>query len=245
MYKLRKSDKSFKSKNHTLFYSCCQEVLQKVFVSCWSHFQLIPPFPDKLCKDSQVYAMCTLHLVLCLVCLLSGPLEILVSYSVSNESASNLLKLLIESQTRVMGLGGSKVVVQGTVAPGYESVKDLFQANFEWVQHEQDDNGGGGDDDDDGDGGEFNRKHISKILKHIVNCHSQHWQRGECPAVRLCWRGQGGQSIVNNHWWVRWWWLRLNDVDGDNGGGNDKVVDLWGSSSSSYTADTLTNVFSR
>ena len=41
-----------------------------------------------------------------------------------------------------MGLGGSKVVVQGTVAPGYESVKDLFQANFEWVQHEHDDIGG-------------------------------------------------------------------------------------------------------
>ena len=36
-----------------------------------------------------------------------------------------------------------------------------------------------------------------------------------------------------------------DDVDGDDGGGNDKVVDLWGSSSSSYTADTLTNVFSR
>ena len=49
-----------------------------------------------------------------------------------------------------MGLGGSKVVVQGTVAPGYESVKDLFQANFEWVQHEHDDNG---DDDDDDNGG--------------------------------------------------------------------------------------------
>ena len=36
-----------------------------------------------------------------------------------------------------------------------------------------------------------------------------------------------------------------DDVDGDDGGGNNKVVDLWGSSSSSYTADTLTNVFSR
>ena len=92
-----------------------------------------------------------------------------------------------------MGLGGSKVVVQGTVAPGYESVKDLFQANFEWVQHEHDDNGGGGDDDDDGGGGDFNRKHMSKIFKHILNCHSQHRQRGECPAVRLCWGGQGGQ----------------------------------------------------
>ena len=93
------TDKSFKSKNHTIFSFCCQEVLQKVFVSCWSHFRLIPPFPGKLCKDSQVYTMCTLYLVLCLVCLLSGPLQILVSYSVSNESASNLLKLLIELQT--------------------------------------------------------------------------------------------------------------------------------------------------
>ena len=36
-----------------------------------------------------------------------------------------------------------------------------------------------------------------------------------------------------------------DDVDGDDGGGNNKVVDLWGSYSSSYTADTLTNVFSR
>ena len=93
------NNKSIKSKNHTIFSFCCQEVLQKVFVSCWSHFQLIPPFPDKLCKDSQVYAMCTLDLVLCLVCLLFGPLQILVSYSVSNESAGNLLKLLIELQT--------------------------------------------------------------------------------------------------------------------------------------------------
>ena len=39
--------------------------------------------------------------------------------------------------------------------------------------------------------------------------------------------------------------VNYDDIDGDDGGGDDKVVDLWGSSSSSYTADTLTNVFSR
>jgi len=61
-------------------------------------------------------------------------------------------------------------VVQGTVAPGYESVKDLFQANFDTGREE---------------------------------------------SAQLC-------VYV----------------------GEDKVVDLWGSSSSSYTADTLTNVFS-
>ena len=63
-----------------------------------------------------------------------------------------------------MGLGGSKVVVQGTVAPGYESVKDLFQANFEWVQHEQDDNGDGGDDNDDGG------HSVSKVEKTVFSC---------------------------------------------------------------------------
>jgi len=69
-----------------------------------------------------------------------------------------------------MGLGGSKVVVQGNVAPGYETVKDIFQENFDTGREE---------------------------------------------SAQLC-------VYV----------------------GEEKVVDLWGSKSSSYTADTLTTVFS-
>ena len=33
-----------------------------------------------------------------------------------------------------MGQKGSKVVVQGEVAAGYESVREMFQENFEWVK---------------------------------------------------------------------------------------------------------------
>jgi len=70
-----------------------------------------------------------------------------------------------------MGQSGSKVVVQGEVAAGYESVKELFQENFDTGREE---------------------------------------------SAQLC-------VYV----------------------GGEKVVDLWGSrSQASYTADTLTNVFS-
>ena len=66
----------------------------------------------------------------------------------------------------------------------------------------------------------------------------------------------GEDKVIIGHWSPlvtdQWWTIiddddgdDYDDVDGDDGGGNDKVVDLWGSSSSSYTADTLTNVFSR
>jgi len=69
-----------------------------------------------------------------------------------------------------MGQKGSKVVVQGEVAAGYESVKEIFQQNFDTGREE---------------------------------------------SAQLC-------VYV----------------------GGKKVVDLWGSKSPSYTADTLTNVFS-
>ena len=68
-----------------------------------------------------------------------------------------------------MGQGASKAVVQGDVAPGYESVKDIFTENFEWEHH-------------------------SLSLATVI-WFLQHGTRGECPAVCLCGGGEGRRSL--------------------------------------------------